>query len=335
MIILAGMKRTGKIALSAIAGSCGTSLSTVYRVMRGESKAGNPMHESVRKHLFETGHFAGRISPVMLVVRDRKLFVRYKHGDLLIDALLERGTALGIDFMATDRANLTNDLARWRPAGVIALDPERLPAGIPAVNLNHYPRTGGVFAVCRNSQRDFENILRKLREGGYRKVGLFVPVSDVCTTWFSRNSGLVDFQKAFEMAGMDWNEKFVFCRRTSTETHFESCAACAQYFTSLPETPEVLLLFSGVYISAVSSEFRRLGRRMRFASPDEWRYNIDPFDFPADELALMNGFPADSMAEAALELLTGQIRDPHVPPRLIMLESKVKIFTSFHGADKN
>ncbi len=324
------MKRIDKISLQAVAESCGTSLSTVYRVMQGRSKAGNPVHELVRKRLFETGHFSGRISPVMLVIGDRKRFAHYKHGDLLIDALLQQGAELGINFMMTDRAGFSRDLKRWRPAGVIALDPEQVPEGIPAVNLNHIPVNSGGWAVCRNGQQDYVNILRKLLEGGYRKIGLFYPFADSCETLLDPVAGLTDFPKAFETACADWNKSFVFSRRITTETHFEMCAACARYFASLPEKPEVLLLCGGVYISAVSSEFRRLGCRMRFAVPDEWRYYSEPFDFPADEVAVMGNYPGNAMASAALELLFEQIHSPDSPPRMVLLESKIRLYTPCH-----
>ena len=322
------MKRTGKISLSKIAQECGVSLSTVYRVMRGEYKIGNSVHEQIRKNLLNSGHLAERISPILLVYRNRRSAVEHSGGDLLTDALFAEAEKRGIDLITSDLGSLGSAIQTCYPAGIFVLNETPVKTEIPVIYLNHYPQVPFQNAILKNLQQDLINMLRLLKANGFKRIGFFYPHGDSCQQLFIRNFGLYDIRQAFKMADIPWRDKYVFCKETVTANHFESCAACTAYFCAMKEPPDVLLFDNAVYLSAVISEARRLGTQMKFAATDSWHYDYAPFDFPVSELAALGKYPVAGMAETAFDLLLETIGRKHAPPKIIMLESEIKTFST-------
>ena len=326
------MKRTGKISLSKLAHDCGVSLSTVYRVMRGEYKIGNPVHEQIRKTLLNSGHLAARISPVLLVYRNRRSAICHSSGDLLTDALFAEAGKRGIDLITSDLDALESTVQNCYPAGILVLNATPVKADIPVIHLNHYPQVPFRNAILKNQQQDLVNMLLHLKADGFKKIGFFYPYGDFCQQLFIRNFGLFDPRRTFETAEIPWRDEYVFCKTTVTANHFESCSACAAHFAGMKEPPDVLLFDNAVYLSAVISETRRLGVRMKFAATDSWNYDYAPFDFPVSELAALGKYPVGSMAEAAFDLLLEMIGRGGGSPRIIQFESAIKTYSKY--ADK-
>ncbi|MBQ7206584.1 MAG: LacI family DNA-binding transcriptional regulator [Lentisphaeria bacterium] len=315
------MARKSHNTLPDISATAGVSLSTVYRVLRGGRKIGNPVHERVYRLLRENGFVNAAASPLLLVEPQNLS----RHAHLLSRAFVESCERDRIHLHRTDEKDLRSALEKFRPAGIVSLAELRELPPVPTVFLNCHSRRPETCEVAQNGQQNLTNLLRALLDAGYRRIGCFFPETE--TVAWNRSQGDVHPESAFRAAGLDPASGLIYRKNVTVATHFDDCVAAARHFLSLAPVPEVIALRSDTYMYAMTGYLGQCGSPLRLASADDSAYSSDAdINFPEFRLAALGNLPAAAMADAALELVCAAVTRSDFTPRKIWFDSHIHIY---------
>lgn len=297
------------------------SLSTVYRVLRGGRKIGNPSHDRVYRILRENGFINAAVSPLVLVEQSNPS----RHAHLLSRAFSAVCESERIHLYRSDESSLENDLEKFQPSGVVSLAelPEIPP--VPTVFLNCHCRLPETCEVAQNGQQNLVNLLWALRSAGYRRIGCFFPEEDMVS--YNRSQGDVHPESAFRAAGIEPEPQLIYRKNVTAATHFDDCVEAARYFSALSPQPEVIALRSDAYMYVMAGFLGRQTGSIRLAAADDSTYaSCADINFPAGKLAALGRLPCDAMARAALELVCAAVTRSDFTPRKIWFDSHISIY---------
>ena len=314
---------TGKshITLPDISAMAGVSLSTVYRVLRGGRKIGNPAHDRVHRLLRENGFVNAAVSPLLLVEPQNMS----RHAHLLSRAFAASCERDRIHLFRTDDKNLRNALEKFQPSGIVSLAELTEQPPVPTVFLNCHCRRPETCEVAQNGQQNLINLLCALLDAGYRRIGYFFPETE--TVAWNRSQGDVHPESAFRAAGLDPAPGLIYRRNVTVATHFVDCVEAARHFLNLVPVPEVIALRSDTYMYAMTGYLGQCGSSLRLASADDSTYNSDAdINFPDFRLAALGNLPYEAMADAALELVGSSVTRSNFTPKKIWFDSHIHIY---------
>jgi len=316
-----GMGKKSHITLPEVAVLTEVSLSTVYRVLRGGRKIGNPAHDRVYRILRQNGFINAAASPLVLVEPSNPS----RHAHLLSRAFAAACENERIHLHRSDESSLKNDLAKFQPAGVVSLAelPELPP--VPTVFLNCHSRQPETCEVAQNGQQNLVNLFCALRSAGYRRIGCFFTEEE--TVSHNRSQGILHPESAFEGAGIAVDPELIYRKDVTAATHFDDCVEAARYFSQLLPQPEVIALRSDAYMYAMAGSLGQQAGSIRLAAADDSTYaSSADINFPASKLAALGHLPYEAMARAALELVCAAVTRPDFTPRKIWFDSHIDIY---------
>ena len=315
------MGEKSHITLPEVSIMAEVSLSTVYRVLRGGRKIGNPSHERVYRILRENGFINAAASPLVLVEQPNPT----RHAHLLSRAFSAVCESERIHLYRSCEGSMKNDLAKFQPAGVVSLTelPELPP--VPTVFLNCHCRLPETCEVAQNGQQNLVNLLCALRSAGYRRIGCFFPEEDMVS--YNRSQGDVHPESAFKAAGVEIEPRLIYRKNVTAATHFDDCVEAARYFSTLSPRPEVIALRSDTYMYVMAGFLGQQASPIRLATADDSTYASGTnINFSPSRLAALGNLPCDAMARAAFELVCAAVIRSDFTPRKIWFDSHINIY---------
>ena len=315
------MKTAIRTTLSDISSTAGVSLSTVYRILRGQSRRGNAVHEHVISLLEEHGFLNKRISPLLLV----ESVSRSRHGYMLAKYFHEACRRERIQLYFSRKEYCAEDIRKYEPAGIVSLVELDFSPEVPLVYLNRHTDIAGMDCVCQDGQQNLINLLRSLKQAGYKRIGCFLPSNGAIRCTYAH--GFVLPESAYASAGLQILPELFFRLETRAEKHYENCLKAANYFYCLSPSPDVIVLANDGYMYAMAGFLNMRKSPIRLASADNSVYgSVETLNFPLPQLAALGELPCREMADAALALICDKIKDPAGLSRKILFNSKINLY---------
>ncbi len=328
-----------RISLDEIARINDVSLSTVYRVIRNAGKIRTPRHDRLRLMLANAGYLSrpDRVAGAILLVTDVQLSA---HGLVLLNFLREMCEQSGIETILAWPATYAAELKRRSIAGIIALTAIDCPAAFPCVFLNRRDRFHRHSMVVQNLEESALLLLDTLREIGHTRIGFFEETGQSLQFRYLQG-GLLELGPLCEIAGLEWHPEWYFRHEISDLTHFEVCRAAADYFATLKDRPEVLVMRSDLSAVTIAQEWRRSGievpRDIQLAACDDslqWPLTVDrQQDAVYSTITSFRpvpmycaSMPLREMAATALELLQARLKNPRFVSRQVVFQPEVKLY---------
>ena len=248
-----------KKKLQMIARRNGVSLSTVYRIQRGDGSRRNPKFQAVKQELRLLDECGEGIpgAPVMMVTENSLSSHALEFYEQMKRLCMERK----IELVLTLEKSVKEDLRRRCFAGIITLTPISVPDEIPVVYLNRRSPSGRESSVCVDGMMNWARMLIHLKEHGARRVGIFNGVSERNLSYYL-TAGILSGEVLLSLAGLPSDPELICPVTLSPETHAEGLKQAADYFCSLKKLPDTLLVNSDFYIPRMSRRFREHGVRV-------------------------------------------------------------------------
>lgn len=327
------------MSLEEIARVAGVSLSTAYRVLRGNVKTRHPRHDQLRMLLANAGYLASHYAlngPVLLVTS----LLQTSHGFSLLNLTRELCESAGIETIIVLDNTIESELRRRRVGGVITLEPVVIPADIPAVYLNLRDPSGTHVSICTDTFVSMLDLLRYLTKLHCRRIGIFYPqrVNTALEYW---KCGVWDAELLYSMAGLPYDPNLIQRDVIDTTTHFEVCSKAAKHFARLPDPPDAIVASGDLYLLTMADEWRNdgfsgLNKIIMAAGDDTLRWPLSPSNnVPTDHLTwerfghicnrrlLRMRFPLQEMAHTAVDSLRRQYREPDSCARTLILHMQI------------
>ena len=326
-----------KKKLEMIAKRNGVSLSTIYRIQRGNGSQRNPRFQSIKKELrFLEEHREGIPgAPIMMVTENSLSSHALEFYGQMQQLCMERKTEL----VLTLEKSVKNDLKRRCFAGIITLTPISIPGEIPVVYLNRRSPSGIESSVCTDTMMNWTRMLLYLKEHGAKRVGIFHGIPHLNVKYYL-TAGLLSGEVLLELTGLPSDPELICPIGLSPETHAEGLKQAADYFCSLETLPDTLLVNSDFYIPKLSRRFREHGVRvpedLLIAGVYSYLQSVPSISHDTaytlmEEYHEVKSNPCicgihcfQEMAEAALDLLLKKINQPDFLPRQICFALKIQ-----------
>lgn len=320
-----------KKKLQQIARRNGVSLSTVYRIQRGSGSQKNPKFQSVRQEIRLLQEDRSDIpgNPVLMVAENDLTAHALEFYEQMKRICFERK----IELVLTFKKYLARDLAARTYSGIISLITlDSPPAGIPLVYLNRRSRTGLESSVSIDTMVNWTLMLDHLRKTGSKRIGIFTPVAEMLPSYYLV-AGCTQANLLQELAGLPEEPELICVLPLDKKTHTSVLPKVGDYFASMKELPDTLLLSSDIYAPRVVKRLRDHGIRIPEdlllasvtsylrsvpSSSDETAYALREEYLEIDRIPLVYGsFYFKEMARDAFELLLEKINHPEGIARVI------------------
>lgn len=337
-----------KKKLQMIANRNGVSLSTVYRILRGDGSQRNPKFQTVKQELRLLEEHREGIpgAPVMMVTENALSSHALEFYEQMKHLCMERK----IELVLTLEKSVKDDLRRRCFAGIITLTPISVPDEIPVVYLNRRSPSGRESSVCVDGMMNWTKMLIHLKRHGAKRVGIFHGVSQRNVQYYL-TAGIMSGEVLLNLAGLPSDPELVCPVTLSPETHAEGLKQAADYFCSLKKLPDTLLVNSDFYIPKMSRRFQEHGIRvpedLLIAGVHSYLQSVPSASHPTaytlmEEYHEMESCPCicgvhcfHEMTEAALDLLLEKINRADSIPRQVCFSLKIQDYRFEKGEMKN
>lgn len=329
------------ISITDIAESNNVSLSTVYRILRGNGKNNNPRHQRVAAMLINAGYMSGHaeiFSPLLLIVPSSQTTHSYALLNYLQNICKNSGIEPILSFINTYR----QEIKRHPVAGIISMIELGKAPELPCVYLNIRDKEGKKPVVCINRFESSIAVFKYLQESGFRRIG-YLSDHDYETQSIYLKQGFMPVSAMYEFCGLEYLPELVYREQGSSETHHAFCRRAARYFAGLAPTPDALVLCGDIYAHSFIREMREMGihfpKDICIASVDD----SAQWPLPPDEIEMMGNLsrteiqsiertplihtktPLEDMAECAVNLVREYIISPQKKPKQIVFSADIKI----------
>ncbi len=325
-----------KKKLIQIARRNGVSLSTVYRIQRGDGCAKNPRYHAIRREirLLDENRSDVPGNPVLMVAENTLSAHALEFYEQMKRLCIDRK----VELVLTLEKSLEHDLSVRTYSGIISMTPLDVPPDIPLIYLNRRDRIGAHGCVCIDGMVSWCAMLNHLRDTGSRRIGMFTALEE--ENWgYYLVAGATCVRQLQRIVGLPVEPELICPITLTKETHASGLIEVADYFASLPEIPDTILVNSDIYLPRIAKRLNERGFRIPgdilLASVYNYLQSVPSSSHETaqtlrEEYHSMERIPSiygchyfQRMAESALELLLEKINHPDAVPRMIGYTTKI------------
>lgn len=315
----------------------GVSLSTVYRIQRGTGSLKNPKFRAVQQEIRLLQEDRSDIpgNPILMIAENELTAHALEFYEQMKRICFERK----IELVLTFKKYLARDLAARQYSGILSLITiDSPPEGIPLVYLNRRSRTGRESSVCIDMMFNWTLMLDHLLRTGSKRIGIFTTIAETLSKYYLV-AGTTQASLLQPLAGLPEDPGLICSLPLDKKTHMAVLPKVGDYFASLKERPDTLLLASDIYAPRVVKRLRDHGIRIPEdmllasvssylrsvpSSSDETAYTLREEYLEIEKIPLIYGsYNFREMTENAFELLLEKINHPEAIPRVVGYTLKI------------
>jgi DNA-binding LacI/PurR family transcriptional regulator len=311
-------------SIEDIAEKNGVSVSTVYRQMRGDSKAKTPRQRNILSMLRKAGYIDSCSRGCYLCVTSSNIDPQHGHMFYLYREMQLIGVERNIRVLHCDYSHLEQELQQHEIIGIICISavPE-IQVKIPVVQLN---RDCSISKYPLVNCDDFCGMLKMfeyLKSLGHKRIAFFDDYAE-SAEHYSLRRGKYQVPFFYEMAGIKYDPDLVFSEKITINSHPPAIKKATEQFLSLKDRPTVIVTPGDWYAVCFYEELKMAGLTI----PDD----IGVVGFDDFDVAKMLNPPLTTvrkpvrlMAESAMEMLEKYIANPHLKKQRVYIEPELVI----------
>jgi DNA-binding LacI/PurR family transcriptional regulator len=313
-----------EISLQEIAEHSGISLSTAYRIIRGDAKIRTDKHRTAKRLLQNAGYIKSDDSESLTFLLVGSVY------DTACDVTFyntigQESIKNNIKLLQCDVDNMENVIGDNRVDGVLSFRTfENL--SVPYVTINYDAILPSYSGVQCDERLGIGMVFEYLLSKGHKRIGFF---DDYASSGdrYSLRRGIGHIPYYYHASGADYDPELIYSEYVEPMGHTPVIKRAVKHFIGLKNPPTAIVLPGDCYALCFYDELKSAGLNV----PDD--ISITGFD-NENNVKYLNpplttiAKPFEKMIEMAIKLLIEKINKPDNPEVKISIEPKLVIRNS-------